>query len=114
LELQFQSHVVDDILKGNAQTTQENILPETGTRTDVTFSSETCVVVLELKQLQDTPTAAFLSKAHEQLSGYVQRRRAMEKVAKRRPVSGFVVVMCNDGASHVVEKLSNDKILDID
>jgi hypothetical protein len=111
LELQFQSHVVTeahDILKGNVQTTQENSLPVTGKRTDVTFSSETCVVILELKQVQDTPTATFLRKAHEQLSGYIKTRRAMEEVANRRPVAGFVVVMCNDGASYVVEKLSNE------
>ena len=31
--------------------------------------------------------------------------RAMEDVGKERPVAGFVIVMYNDGAAHVVEKL---------
>ena len=111
LELQFQSHVITeahDILRGRAQTTQEDILPLTGKRTDVTFSSTTNVVILELKQVQKPPTAAFITKAHEQLSGYVETRRAMEAVAHKRPVAGFVVIMYNDGAAYVVEKLRND------
>jgi hypothetical protein len=29
----------------------------------------------------------------------------MEDVGKERPVAGFVIVMYNDGAAHVVEKL---------
>lgn len=33
----------------------------------------------------------------------------MEEVANRRPVAGFVVMMCNDGAEYIVEKLNNDK-----
>lgn len=105
LELQFQSHVITeahDILQGRAQTTQEDILPLTGKRTDVTFSSTTSVVILELKQVQKAPSPAFITNAHGQLSAYVQTRRAMEAVAKQRPVAGFVVIMCNNGADHVV------------
>jgi hypothetical protein len=81
-------------------------LPATGKRTDVTFSSDTCVVKLELKQVQDnTLNAALLKTAHEQLSGYVKARRRMEKVARSRAAAGFVVAMCNNGASYVVQKL---------
>mmetsp|Transcript_6783 Transcript_6783/g.18959 ORF Transcript_6783/g.18959 Transcript_6783/m.18959 type:complete len:637 (-) Transcript_6783:946-2856(-) len=113
LELQFQSHVVTeahDILDGKARTSQEDNLPKTGKRTDVTFSSETCVVILELKQVasEAPPTAAFISKAHEQLAGYVETRQLMEIAGKGRPVAGFVVVMHNDGAAYIVEKLRQD------
>eukprot|EP00980_Cylindrotheca_fusiformis_P022425 scaffold9290_cov107-Cylindrotheca_fusiformis.AAC.3 len=114
LELQFQSHVVTeahDILQGMTQITQEDKLPETGKRTDVTFSSETSVVILELKQLASAtpPSTAFLSMAHGQLSGYVETRKNMEKVGEGRPVAGFVVVMYDDGAAYVVEKLRQDQ-----
>ena len=114
LELQFQSHVVTDahyILEGKALTTQENILPLTGKRTDVTFSSESCVVILELKQVATATelTQAFIQRAHDQLTEYVQTRREMEKAGENRPVAGFLVVMYNDGDSYVVEKLRNDK-----
>jgi len=114
LELQFQSYVVTeahDILQGMAQTTQEDKVPETGKRTDVTFSSETSVVILELKQLASAtpPSTAFLSKAHGQLAGHVETRKLMEKVGEGRPVAGFVVAMCDDGAAHVVEKLRQDQ-----
>ena len=114
LELQFQSCVVTeahDILQGMAQTTQEDKVPETGKRTDVTFSSETSVVILELKQLASAtpPSTAFLSKAHGQLAGHVETRKLMEKVGEGRPVAGFVVAMCDDGAAHVVEKLRQDQ-----
>lgn len=113
LELQFQSGIVSeahDILKDVAQTTQEDILPQTGKRTDVTFSSASSVVILELKQVASAtpPAKAFITKAHEQLAGYVQTRREMEVVGKKRPVAGFVVIMYNDGDKYVVEKLRND------
>lgn len=105
LELQFQSHVVTlahDILKGKAKTTQENILLVTGQRTDVTFSSKTCVVVLELKQVRDTPAVDFLEKAHEQLASRLCPNAPYNGGSGKysmRPVAGFVVVMCNDGVS---------------
>lgn len=113
LELQFQSHIITEahlILEGKAPTTQENILPLTGKRTDITFSSASCVVILELKQVATAtvPTPAFIQEAHNQLTGYVQTRREMEKAGENRPVAGFLVVMYNDGASYVVEKLRND------
>lgn len=40
----------------------------------------------------------------------VDTRRKMEKAddEKGRPVAGFVVVMCSNGANYVVEKLRSD------
>lgn len=114
LELQFQGHVVTQahrILNGIAHTTQEDRLPETGKRTDVTFSSATSVVVLELKQVpsEAAPPEAFIANAHEQLAGYVETRRLMEAAGRKaRAVAGFVVIMYNDGASYIVEKLRGD------
>ena len=109
LEIQFQTHVVTeahDVLAGVAQTTQEDILPLTGKRTDVTFSSPTCVVVLDLKQVPNgDPTSDFIANAHRQLAGYVDVWLQMESAGRKRPVAGFVVIMYNDGASYVVEKL---------
>ena len=110
LELQLQSHIITeahDILAGVAQTTQEDRLPGTGKRTDVTFSSPKSVVILELKQVpEDAPTEAFIAKAHEQLARYVEIRLQMEtETGQHRPVAGFVVIMYNDGASYVVQKL---------
>ena len=110
LELQFQSHIVagaHGILQELALTSQEDVLPVSGKRTDVTFSSPTCVVILELKQVATVkgPSVGFLTNAHEQLAGYVKTRMAMEELDKRRPVAGFVVVTYNDGADYVVEKL---------
>ena len=110
LELQFQAHVITeahDILAGVDQTSQEDRLPGTGKRTDVTFSSPKSVVVLELKQVpDDAPTEAFIAKAHEQLARYVEIRLQMEtETGRNRPVAGFVVIMYNDGASYVVQKL---------
>ena len=110
LELQFQSHVVTeahDILQDMAWTSQEDKLPATGKRTDVTFCSDTSVVILELKQVasETPPTADFVSKAQEQLAGYVKTRQAMEKAGKGRAVAGFVVIMYDNGAGYVVQKL---------
>ena len=110
LELQFQSYIVGgayDILQELALTSQEDVLPVSGKRTDVTFSSPTCVVILELKQVAtvEGPSVDFLTNTHEQLAGYVKTRMAMEELDKRRPVAGFVVVTYNDGANYVVEKL---------
>ncbi|KAL3905427.1 MAG: hypothetical protein SGILL_009681, partial [Bacillariaceae sp.] len=110
LELQFQSHVVTEahaILQDTARTSQEDVLPATGKRTDVTFSSKTTVVILELKQVasETPPTADFVSKAQEQLAGYVKTRQAMEEAGKGRAVAGFVVIMYDNGAGYVVEKL---------
>ena len=105
-ELQFQSHVITEafgILGDDVQTTQEDVLP-TGKRTDVTFSSESCVVVLELKQTKDAPGSTFLNDAHEQLAGYIHTRRGMEAMSKKRPVAGFVVIMYENGAKYVVQK----------
>ena len=113
MELQFQSHVVSEahhILNGVADTTQEDVLPDTKKRTDVTFSSNRCVVILELKQCKDSPTRNFLDNSHGQLAGYVRTRDRMEKkTEKPRPVAGFVVVMCNNGVGFVVEKLAHNE-----
>ena len=113
LELQFQSHVVTeahDILQDIARTSQADKLPATGKRTDVTFSSDTSVVILELKQVasKTPPTADFVSKAQEQLAGYVKTRQAMEDAGKGRAVAGFVVIMYDNGAGFVVQKLSQN------
>ena len=115
LELQFQSHVITEahhILDGSAVTSQEDVLPATGKRTDVTFSSDSAVVILELKQVAppNVPPQSLVEKAHEQLKGYVKTRREMEAAAHHadRPVAGFVVIMYNDGADYIVEKLRSD------
>jgi hypothetical protein len=112
LELQFQSQLVTEahaILEGIAKTTQEDTLPASRERTDVTFASPKCVVILELKQVATgAPTANFISKAHKQLAGYVKTRRNMEAAALTRPVVGFIVVMYSNGAAYVVEKLRGD------
>ena len=113
LELHFQAQIITeahDILNGVAHTTQEDRLPGTGKRTDVTFSSASSVVVLELKQAvsEAAPAAAFIANAHKQLRGYVETRRQMEAAGRKRPVAGFVVIMHNDGASYIVEKLHGD------
>lgn len=115
LELRFQAHAViteaHDVLAGVAQTTQEDRLPGTGKRTDVTFGSPKSVVVLELKQVpEDAPTEAFIAKAHEQLARCVETRLQMEtETGRNRPVAGFVVIMYNDGASYVVQKLRGSR-----
>ena len=62
------------------------------------------MVVLELKQTKDAPGQAFLKKAHEQLSEYIETHRNMEEVSNKRPVAGFVVIMYEKGAKYVVEK----------
>ena len=82
-------------------------MPATGKRTDVTFSSNTSVVILELKQVasETPPTADYVSKAQEQLAGYVKTRQAMEEAGKGRAVAGFVVIMYDNGAGYVVQKL---------
>jgi hypothetical protein len=113
LELQFPSHVISEahnILKGVADTTREDVLPETRKRTDVTFSSETCVVILELKQYRGDPTEIFMKNAHNQLAGYVRIREKMENLGNKRPVAGFVVIMCNNGDGFVVEKLADEYV----
>lgn len=114
LELQFQGHMEGEayrILDGTAQTTQENVLPPTGKRTDITLSGQFSVVILELKQLPgaDGP-GDKMAGYHKQLTGYVKTRRQMEKKAGGgRCVVGFVVVMYNSGQSYVVEKLRSER-----
>ena len=111
LELQFQSHVLSEAfttLNTNAEVTQEDRLPATGKRTDVTFGSDTCVVILELKQTKNAPTSSFLANAHAQLLGYIQTRRDMEQRGRNRAVAGFVIAMYNNGANYVVEKSRED------
>ena len=98
LELQFQSHVVTEahgILQDIARTSQEDKLPATGKRTDVTFSSDMSVVILELKQVasETPPTADFVSRSQEQLAGYVKTRQAMEDAGKGGAAAGFVVII---------------------
>ena len=110
LELQFQAQIVTeahDILNGVAQPTQEDrLLPGKGKRTDITFSSPTSVVVLELRQISEgAPSAALIAKAHEQLAQYVGARLQMEAAGRKRPVAGFVLIMYDDGASYVVQKM---------
>ena len=105
-ELQFHSHIITEafrILGDDVQTTLEDVLP-TGKRTNVTFSLESCVVILELKQTKDAPGSTFLSDAHKQLAGYIYTRFGMEAISKKRPVAGFVVIMYKNGAKYVVQK----------
>ena len=73
-------------------------------RTDVTLGSKSCVVVLELKRTKNAPGPAFLTKAHEQLSGHIQTSLNVEALSKKRPVTRFVVVLFKNGAKYIVEK----------
>jgi hypothetical protein len=114
LELQLQGAMVSEahnILNGTASTTQENVLPATGKRTDITLSGDSCVIILELKQgsTRIGPSELEMGKHHIQLAAYGNTRRDMENSGnKNRPVAGFVVAMHNNGQSCVVEKLRGD------
>jgi hypothetical protein len=113
MELEFQGRLVPEahrILDGTADTTQENVLPAIGKRTDITLSGAHSIVILELKQLPGWagPTRIQMSNHHKQLRGYVKARRMMEVQGQQRTVAGFVVVMYDSGRSYVVEKLPND------
>jgi hypothetical protein len=86
MELQFQGHIwcqrcMIFSLKLIADTTQEDILPESGKQTDVTLSGNSSVIILELKQLsqEGEPSNTQLDQYHDQLRGYVETRQWMER-----------------------------------
>lgn len=73
---------------------------------DVTFSSSSCVVVLELKQVaKGAPTKGFIKDAHKQLAEYIGVWLQIENARYKGSVARFLSIMYNDGASYVVEKL---------
>jgi hypothetical protein len=115
LELQLQGSTVAELYDAfnvatstrQAVATQEDNL-ESG-RSDVTITTSSSVVVLELKKKDSArpPTSTQWEGFHNQLRGYVRDRR-MESPDKI--VAGFVLVMYNGGRNYAVQKLTRDEV----
>ena len=75
----------------------------------MTLMGVNVVVILELKKYDgDSPPSDNRKKEyHDQLRGYVEEREKMEKSQTRvRPITGFLVVMYDNGRQYIVEKSS--------
>ena len=90
-------------------TTQEDKL-DFG-RSDVTITTEKCMLVLELKKKDNAtgPTTREWEAYHAQLRKYVEENRS--KTNHSKWVAGFVLVMYNGGKEYAVQKLTTVPLL---
>jgi hypothetical protein len=109
MELQLQGFMVGElhnVLYKGTTVAQETVLPN-NKRTDITLAGDNSLVLLKLKKLNGSTEPTFLQKKeyHAQLRGYITQRAAMEQSTRQRMVTGFLVVMYDDGQKYIVEKL---------
>lgn len=111
LELQLQAFMVGELhntIYPKAQVLQETVMPSKA-RTDITLMGVNIVVILELKEYEggSPPSDNMKKEYHNQLRGYVEERKKMEASRPSvRPITGFVVVIYDNGRQYIVEKLS--------